>query len=529
MKDIVYTQDNKIFLNSNLTEESFAKTKFSNLLGEKGLIFSKTGEHFTSVEYWTFDSTKSIEDSVYFTKTGFSGKTLETIIIEENDDFNEALFCTVKAISYAQKKGFSVPCNGPAGILYNENQILFLPEKTFSSCAQHLEKSVYQKMQNIWVDSAASCLKAENFMQGVLIYYSLTKKVPFPLDSEEQSVNIADKKFLPLKYCINGISTELSDFVDKSLKGENIISPLPKEIYKKELFESQNRKPSMNETEFSKSVEKFIRFQNAKISSKRKIRRHYIQIALIAVAAVFIFLCVALIKYENSKKPSVVGLTSQTVTEIFYSGIHKLNADYMKVSAKDCPQASYYISTIPQIRVVSLMPGAYNLESGLSSPENWFFFEPDTTKSYSHQIYGITNFKIDQKDSTLNLKVPKKSQRKLKLINQDGKRLKNLDEKTHFVEYYLVHTVNNRMEVDFYQTSVNLIFQKDKWQISELDQKWQTEFYDWAEVSKDFKTELEKNQNDVIKSVQNLKQKYPWVPTKESLEEEQKYLDSLGY
>lgn len=530
MKDIVFLKNDKIYLNSNLTEEMFAKTKFSNLLKEKGLLISKSIDgKFNKIEEWTFELPEFFEDSVHFTKKTENFKTLDSIINEEKN-VNFAILDVVSAISYAQKNNFSVPVNCPLGILLNEEKVLFLPEKTFDFCAKNLGLEEYNKLQNIWRDSVSSGKIAENFLKSVLVYYSFTKKVPFPIDEKaEQSVNIADKNFLPLEFCINGLNKKLCNYVDKSLKSEDVKEEFPLEEFKNDLIFPEKRKKTMKDEEFNKTVENFKIVQKTKISSKRKIRKHYVTMIISAVVFVFLCICGIYIHYENGKKPSVVGLDSKTVTKIFYSGLHTMNADYMTESAKECPQAVYYISTLPQIRVVSLMPGAYNFQSGLSTPENWFFFEPDTTKAYSHQIYGITNFTIDGENSILYEKIPTKSQKKAKLTRQDGKRIRNFDEKIHKVKYFLVHTVNNQIQVETYETDVILLFKKDKWQISELKQNFVTEFYDWAVFSADYKRILSENNGNIEISTQKLKQKYEWVPTLESIIHEKEYLDSLGY
>ena len=180
MNDIVFTENDKVFLNSSLTEESFAKTKLSNLMDCEGLLVLKENSEFFSAQIWKFNLTEFKNGSVFFTKEGFSGSTLDSFITQKSENLCEILFDVVSAINFARKNGFSVPCNAPKGILYNKNAVLFLPEKTFSNCARLCGKSEYEKSSNIWLDSASSGKKAELFFQSVLVYYSFTKKVPFP-------------------------------------------------------------------------------------------------------------------------------------------------------------------------------------------------------------------------------------------------------------------------------------------------------------------------------------------------------------
>lgn len=532
MKDIVYSKDNCILLNTSLSEEMFGKTKFSHLLDEEGLLVSKDENgNFCVFSTWKMDTCQTIEGEVHFSKEGFSGTTLDTIILEDKEPLRQALYDVISAITFAQKQNISIPCNSPLGIIYTPEQIIFLPEKTFDRSAANLGLENYQKIQNVWRDAAESGKKAESFLQGTLAYYALTKKLPYTADEKAlQSVNIADKKFLPLEYCINGINRNVSfainDALKKTLKDSKYF---PLELFKEELFFEGRRKNAVSDEQFQKAVENFKSRQNIALGTKRRIRKSWVTAMVVAAAVLVISIFVIGIRMESGRKPSVKGLNSSAVTETFYRGIHEKIPEYMKITGEKCPQAQYYIKTVPEIFITAQMAGAYNFQSGISTPENWLFFEPDTTKSYSHQIYGISNFTIDGIPSALDKDIPSISEDKYRITREDGKRIKNLDQKKHTVRYYLIHTVANRLQVDDYQTTVTLTYEDELWQITDLDQKWTTEFFDWAEFSRNYKKILDENNGDVIKSSKILKEQYPFVPTEESLLKEQKYLDSLGY
>ena len=91
MNDIVFTENDKVFLNSFLTEESFAKTKLSNLMDCEGLLVSKKKSEFFSCQIWKFTLTEFKNGSVFFTKEGFSGCTLDSYISQKSENLLKIL------------------------------------------------------------------------------------------------------------------------------------------------------------------------------------------------------------------------------------------------------------------------------------------------------------------------------------------------------------------------------------------------------------------------------------------------------
>ena len=108
-----------------------------------------------------------------------------------------------------------------------------------------------------------------------------------------------------------------------------------------------------------------------------------------------------------------------------------MDTDYMLAAAENCPQAQGYISRVPQIFVTTQMKAAYNFESGMSTPENWMFFEPDSTRAYSHSIYGITNFTADGIPSTLTQSAPSLRNHPPKLTRAGEERLTEFSRAQH--------------------------------------------------------------------------------------------------
>lgn len=534
MQDILRTNGSSILLNSSLSEEQFAKTKCSRLLDETGfsvLFSSETEDAAPLFTPWKFTGTKTIDEQAYFFGEWKEAVSAEDIILKGGQQASQTLFLICRAYSEADKKNIALPCNGMAGILVKNNELLFVPEKTFDRCAMNSGKDEYNRIQNLWRDSIAEGSAARNFTLSVCAYYACTGHFPYPDNSEsENGILISDRNFLPLIYSVNGISRKLSDFTANALSGSRPETDFPLEDLKNELFEHESQKHRIPPEQFEKSVKDFVIKQKKTLARKKFLERNRTRILVINAALLFVFISVRSIYVEAGKKPVATGLTSSQTAELFYAGIHHMDTDYMLAAAKNCPQAQIYISQIPQIYVTGQMKGAYNFDSGISTPENWLFYEPDSKKSYSRYVYGITNFQIDGAPSELNQKAPTVKNHPHRITrSSDGKKIELSPQASHTVHYYLVHTEDTQLRIDEYTTKVSAEYKKDRWQILSLDQKQNSSYVSLLDFSLDYKESLKNADGNVIQATETLRAKYPWLPTKPSLEAEQTRLDAIGY
>ena len=525
MKEIVYSKDKIVYVNSGLNEIMFAKTKFTQLMKEPGFIL-KNNEFIP----WTFDYTETQKEEVYFCGTNFTGKTVyeyfKTAKVKEKKNL---IFKICEAFTIAEKNNIQIPIVSPHGILFDGENLLFLPEKTFDSSCKNFGKIDYETLQNCWRDSAAEQKESLQYARAVLVYYGLTGELPYPANPNfDNAINISDRNFVPLEYCVNGINKKFAQIINTALSGVFCEKEFPIDIFKDELFMQKKRPSAIDKKQFENARNNYIQKKEKKLKRQRAFRRNFSTFVGFAAIAVLIFICTTAIINENGKKPSVIGLKSSDVAQIFYSGIHNMDTDKLLVSGKNCPEAQRYISQIPQIYVVSQMRTAYNFESGLSTPENWLLLPPDTTKTYSHVIYGLTQFKINETPSTLNIKTPTRKNHSEKLVKEDGEILKNTSEKIHKVEYYLVHTVDNMIEIEKHTDFVSLRWEKNKWQIIKLDQVSYTEKLSPTVFQKDYKNAIEEH-NSIEKAVDSLRKKYPWLPYQQSIDEEDVRLKKQGF
>lgn len=522
-----------VFLCTSLDEMMFAKTKFSSLMDEKGFIadFTDASVSFTD---WSFTGTKTVGEHVYFTGEGFSGTPISALPEKQFDteEIKSVLFAVCRAYDSALSMNIPLPCAGPSAVLYDDesNRLLFVPQKTFDRSCANLGKEKYDMIVDPWQDSALTGVRAINFTRAVYIYFAFTKQLPYPAASQaDKSVSIAYKNFCPLELRVNGINLLLAAMTDISLSGKNTEKKFPMDKLKEELFRTTPRKKQIPDELLEEEAAAYMRKRTKRIRRKQNCNRRAGPVIAAIVALVFITIFTLIAVHENRKKPTVIGLTSRQTTEIFYAGIHRMDTDYMLAAAKECPQAQGYISRIPQIYVTTQMKAAYNFESGMSTPENWMFFEPDSTRAYSHSIYGITNFTADGIPSTLTMTAPSINNHPPRLTHIGKERLTTISRAQHTVHYYLVHTVDNMIKIEEFTTTADLKFSGKKWQVAFLEEKSSTETLSPLTFSLDLKAALEKTGGNTIEAVEALRKKYPWVPTTESMTAEKARLDAIGY
>ena len=529
MENFVFTREDIVFINSNLSEEMYAKTKASLLMDLTGYIVKAGTEDSFSFSEWKFSEAETINDTVYYKGNGFSGTSVYNLIQNKTQEAKTILFTLCKIIDFAINNKINLCCNGLNGILYNGKDFLFLPEELYNRCCLNQGKEEFNNLQNQWKDSSLEGSNALRFQLGILSYFAVSFKLPFPYtNQEEHSSNLANKNFLPLEYQINGINKTVCKEINSLLQKSESNHILDKALLKEAIFSPAT--PVLSEEDFLQQAKKYWNKRQAKLSILRKLNRIKVKLIISFVAVIFVVISALIIISEQNKKPCTVGLTSTQVTEMFYTGLHTMNPELLIVTAKNCPQAQEYISKVPQISITSLMRGAYNFDSGISTPENILFFEPGSSKFYSHNIYGLTNFKIDSIDYTLHSTFPTNKKHPRKLSEENGQKLFYKANSLHRVEYYHVHTVDLMIIVEKVQADVNLTWIEDRWHITELREKVvSTQTIDPKEFSDQLMQAINFSGGKMEYVVQFLKSIYDWIPTVDCVLQEKDRLDRIGY
>lgn len=534
MKNLLIVENNTVMLNSKFDETTFGKTKGSLLMKENGYIAEKNSSgEFSRFIAWNFTETKTIDEEVFFCGNFSLAKTVSQQL-EDLKDFpterKKILFDLCCAYDSAIENNIPLPCNGLDGILYSENSILFLPENLFERSCKACGKEFYNKTQNKWKNSILTGTAARRYIESNLAYFALSETSAYNFKTEEElSSAMSFNDFLPIEYRINGISDILAKSINSGIEGNFSQKEFPIDLLKTELFSTNQNKKLMSQKEFLKRQETFLQHQKNKIRRIKTIRKNKILYLSITFALLFFATSTWLIIHEQQKKPVILGLNSKETVEVFYKGLHNMDTEFMNLCAKNCIQAKRYTSSLPQIAIAESMRSAYNFDSGISTPENWLFFEPESSKQFSHRIFGITNFSIDGTKTELNITVPTRKNHPPVSQKYKSRKANFSEEENHTVHYFLVHTADNMINVDEYTTNVKLSWNKNVWQITELNETYASKKFFPADVAKDFKVQLDFCNGDVITATKLLRTKYEWLPTDNAVIAEKLRLDQRGY
>lgn len=567
MEDLVSCNNGEVLLNSALSEEQFAKTHFVRFMDESGVLFD--GEDFST---WHFSTPKTIGDIVYFSVdestlcsvkqdslkdngdafVGDSAVIKRSTFIPLNkiagnkimqscdDNVKKALISVIGCYFSAIDRGVKLPCTGPAGVLLSGDfkRVVFLGEEALTRSAQNYGKEFFMSTIDPWLYDHNM-----TFTLAVYMYFTLTKQLPFPIGSSiDKSVSIATESFIPLHLMISGVDSTLSKFIDDALSIRSVARYDKSAI--QDAFKEVLKGGVKDDDTLIAAREEFIKKQKVKLR-RRKFSTKW-AMALIAGAAAIIVISIFIIwgVYENGEKPTTLGLSDRDTTLMFYTGLCNMDADYMIAAAGDCLEAQPYISRTPQIFVGSIMRGALSMESGIAKPVEWLFYEPDTSKSYAHIIYGITNFIIDGNPCTLTMTAPTKMKHPIKVTRRLKERLGDFSSATHTVQYNLVHTVDNNIQIDKFKTTVTLRYKKDRWEILSLSESGESETLATVAFAKALKgaikiirakssvtlgSEASKKSGDIVSAVELLRNKYTWLPSQKEVLAEKARLDKLGY
>lgn len=526
--NLIEIEEKKIKLCTALSEAEFSKTRYSSLLGEKGLLAicenASSGSQF-SFSDWSFSSIQSdqTEDKVYF--TGELAQTDFTPLFKSQISIKTAELL-LTALNQAEKQGLKVPASIGAALLCQKDDkitLLFLPQELFYNCASAFGGQDFISSYLMWENPLLDGRAAQSFTQAVLCYKALTGNFPYPnQNKDERTKDILDKKYLPLEYAVNGIDAKAAGIINRALTiTKDSQNTLPKDFSTQILsaFDSAKNAAGQNTVSpevFEKQKEEYLTSLNAKIERKRKIRRNSTKI--IVAAAVFAGLLLLLsgaIK-NHAEQPTTQGLSPTQVTECFFQSINEKDVQIMYAVAKG-KAFKPYITAATNMHVANAASQAYTFSSINVAPEKWFFYQANEKPGREVSIYGISNLVIDGYNSLLDAKTNKNKDKPTPDTSATGQSIRQ------DISYYIVQTngETGEIEVEYASGNVTLTWQKKCWLLTDIDVTVQPLNFSTQELKEDFNSSLEKNNGDVISAAVSLSLRYPWIPSRELLESEE--------
>lgn len=552
---LVTVNDGEIRLNSNLSEMAFGKTSYASIISQKGIVAECTsyqeGKYTFDFKDWSFEDVKSFkqdgkDDLVVFycaKADGFTGKAkslCDFLLDEDKADAFEAGYVICSILTQAAKEDISLPLNGGGGILIelkkDKTKVLFLPQSLFESAASGLNKSDFAALQGSWINKTLSGLPALSFLRASVAYKMLTGNFAYPNESDlDRYADILDQKFLPLELCINGIDKNLCKEINKALKlNANIVNIpgkkkkgkatedlTPDKDFPLELLYAQKSaeyKAEVSEEDFRRKVDFYLKNQNSKIKTKRSIRRNTSRIIVYTIAAIAIIAASFSFYYTKQDEYYTKGLTSTQVLQTFLYSVDEKDTVTLSNFVKG-HQCQPFVNTVSQIYVLGKQRQTYNHDNGYGTMVNWLFYCSDAESMNKAGLYTICQPKIDDKLISLKNTAFKKNQKVDALKSENGIELKDGQKSVHKVDFLLLHTEGefNQIECDYQTCTFTLTYKKDRWYITNIDTESESVEFNSIAFKNDYLTSLIKNDGDVIKTCNQLRLTYFWLPSEEAL------------
>lgn len=537
MDALIFFRDEKFYFNTSLSAQAFARARFAEHLDEKGFLCSEENGAWKISEFY-FTETSEENNLIYLTSQGFNGKTLASIM-EEDDEVNKtyAMSLTVKLLEEFLIKKIKLDAVGAGGIFFSLDfkKALFLPKLFFKTSLNVSGSHSYTLNHGLYTNPNLKAENAIRYMQSSLSYRILSGKFPYNEENyEKQDEDFRDRNFIPLKNLVYGLNANLASFIDQGL----LQNPLSKEelknfalkdfplsalyleagleedgsVNKSGKLNKVERKSFLSEEEFNKQKEKIIEKKKGNVEKRRWVRRHRTFIKVVLAAA--LVLTFASLTYYSSwnKKPCTKGLTSLEVVRAYYTGVDNLDSDITKYTSegKSMRQRDKVISNI-YASIKQLVGMDLNREA--KQPAKWLNYN-----QMSFRIFGLSQFTVDGAAQKLYFYAPLRKENKASLKKENGRLLKDSDKVSYTVNYYLVNNaLNPEITVEEYCDRVSLEYKKDRWLITDIESERKESLVLTETFCNDYETALLQNENDLSKAVLLLRQKYDFIPTDEEL------------
>lgn len=573
MKSVII-ENNELRLNSNIDEMYFGKLSYSSLITQNGVLAKcdstpeeqAEGKYHFTFENWYFSGVKSFAlDSDSENKTQYvfycgqagdfteNSKTLLEYFENagakeagkaEKDEMFKAAFCICSLLTQAALEKIELPINGAAGILISSTEnpsILFLPQDLFRCSTNSLSKTEFANAHGCWTNSTLIDLPAICFMRGVIAYKMLTGRFPFAESDEiRRNADIFDKKFLPLDLCLNGINKKLATEVNKALqlnanvvnipgkkvKGKSNEDLTPTAEFPLDLLFTANQtleKNNLSDEEFLQKAEFYLKNQNSKVETKRKLRRNKSRIITILIFAfVFAIFIVNTIKTKGQEYTSK-GLTSTQTIEGYFQGMNSKDST-LSVNMAKGSKVRRFTDSISQMYVISKQRQHYTSgDNGFVEPERWVLYVNDSESDLRTGMYGVTQLYIDGKLSNLDAELYTIAERPDPVTSENGLPLKSGATISHQIEYYLLHsegtdTDDNGIVAEHMFGTAVLTYSGKKWSITDFQLESEPVEFDSYQFKKDYYEALKATDGDVKSAVKRIDYKYFWLPTETAIE-----------
>lgn len=524
----VTVDGSKIFLNTNMSPDVFAKTRFADKIREKG-IFCQLKENKWTYEPWSFEETKEKDGIIFLCGTlpSLENGTWENLLdlIEEknsrkNLDAAKSLCHCLEGTLDSKIPSQNI---GAGGIFFSNNceTFLFMPHNIWTTATMSLGDEEFSRLNGIFINQNSSKFRAIRFFQASLVYNAITGNLPFEnKNTEQRTIDIIDGNYRPLKFSKAGVDKKICNFTEKAFEGKFCDFPA-------EDFTCYEEK-QLNQDEigkFNRNAQKFFERKKSAINSKRFLRARR-TIILSAAGAVAVIAVIASSYYRTMmEKPTSKGLTSLETVEMYYTAINNLSVDAARNSSSSALESR--VGTVSNVFVTSRTRSMYDTSTETVNPAVWFI------KNQTRQnIYGLTKFLIDGTEGSLLVEGPRKNTKPHALEIENDIELCSGDKKNYTVEFYLLDTSGEDLLAVVHQKEfLELTYDRDRWVISSIKTEQEAKEYEFSRFIEDYENCMKKGSTqieDVLAACESMNNIYDFIPTEHEIKEGYQHLKKVS-
>lgn len=559
---LVTIDKKEIKICSSMDETRFGKTNYDSIVTEKGILATspvlEDGTFNFSLEDWSLSEIKSFEEPgrseriVYYCGKSKLSSNARLLSEFDGEDFFKVGFAVVSLITQAAKENIKLPQISGDGIIVDlskkEVSILILPENVFKYSAAPFSNEVFSKSLGFWINTTLHDLPFYSFMRGVICYKMLTGKFPYnSYDQTERNADIMDRKFLPIEYCVNGINSTLAQEINKSLKlNSNIVdipgkkktgksnedlTPVPD--FPLELLRQSEKtitNSELSKEEFDEKAKLYLKSQNSKINLKRKIRRNSTTILISLAAIITLFIIIRSSVNSSLQKLTSKGLTSKEVVQLYFYAYNNLDSVLLD-SISDGKSTREISDLVANVFVAGRSKQAYSSDRGIYPPGEWLWSAQNQDLYNTCGVYGITNLYINQNYTEINPPLVKKIEKPSAISIENEKEIQNQDTVSYTIEYFLISTINENLDIELYKVTGNmeLTFKKDRWIVTDFQYEPVLLDFDSIAFKNTYFNNIIQNDYSTINAVKDMYKDYEWLPSEQTLLRDKEIYDKKNF
>ena len=543
MTRLLWWEGGKLFLDTQMSERTFAKTTIAKNWREEGLLAEVVDGRWVC-RPWSFEATVSSLDLEFAREGGervflagecFPFSSLADVLGVGSGDEGERgedappthaaqvsaaiAFSNAADAAAGRDDTCALVANlGAGGTLLSReaDKVLFLPKTIFCTTAASLGERAFCAYQGWWVNPVLQGRAALDFTKAVLLYRVISGELPFAAQSDhKRREDVLDLNYKPLRYVRPCVDEAILSFTEKAFGAKGAPGDLPFPQEELAVFDFDTP-PSAGELEqFQQAAASYFAAKRKRVSSKRWLRSKSLAVKVTLCALVLAAWFAASLWQNAQDKPTTKGLNAVETLQMHYSAINLLDTDSARASsARSLAKRS---ENLGNIYVTGRMSSMFNPNLDTLSPAVWF-----ASKKPSHNIWGLSCVTIDGQAADLFFEGPRKKDAPPAVSEAEGSQVQFL------LDYCVLDTSGeDRLTATHQSERVTLRFHKGRWRVSHIESAGEPSVVSlpFSQLKADYESSLREVEGDVFACAASLRQTYSFISTDAEIRQAQAYLE----